>query len=77
MKQWFHPDCMFETFVRARAATKKIEDPDDLEGFSDLEQADKDIILKLIKGNDSYIVHELNLIMGKYNFSEMSNSKNI
>ncbi|XP_060574144.1 DNA ligase 3-like, partial [Ruditapes philippinarum] len=49
MKQWFHPDCVFETFVRARATTKKIEDPDDLEGFSDLEQADKDAILKLIK----------------------------
>ncbi|XP_053379767.1 DNA ligase 3-like [Mercenaria mercenaria] len=50
MKQWFHPDCIFETFVRARATTKKIEDPDDLEGFSDLEQADKDTILTLIKG---------------------------
>ncbi|XP_060578412.1 DNA ligase 3-like, partial [Ruditapes philippinarum] len=49
MKQWFHPDCVFEQFVRARATTKKIEDPDDLEGFSDLEQADKDAILKLIK----------------------------
>lgn len=50
MKQWFHPTCIFETFVRARASTKKIEDPDDVEGFSDLQQEDKDTILKLIKG---------------------------
>lgn len=50
MKQWFHPDCVFETFLRARATTKKIEDPDDLEGFADLEQEDKNTILKLIKG---------------------------
>lgn len=49
MKQWFHPDCIFETFIRARATTKKIEEPDDLEGFADLEQDDKDSILKLIK----------------------------
>ncbi|WAR14439.1 DNLI3-like protein [Mya arenaria] len=49
MKQWFHPPCIFETFVRARATTKKIEDPDDVEGFSDLQQDDKDKILGLIK----------------------------
>lgn len=55
MKQWFHPTCIFETFVRARASTKKIEDPDDLEGFSDLQQEDKDTILKLIKGNLSTV----------------------
>lgn len=52
MKQWFHPACIFETFVRARATTKKIEDPDDVEGFSDLQQEDKDTILKLIKGEN-------------------------
>ena len=50
MKQWFHPACIFETFVRARATTKKIEDTEDVEGFSDLQQEDKDLILQLIKG---------------------------
>ena len=50
MKQWFHPQCIFESFQRARATTKKIEEPDDVEGFSDLQQEDKDRILKLIKG---------------------------
>ena len=50
MKQWFHPQCIFESFQRARATTKKIEEPDDVEGFTDLQQEDKDRILKLIKG---------------------------
>ncbi|ESO91269.1 hypothetical protein LOTGIDRAFT_228755 [Lottia gigantea] len=49
MKQWFHPSCIFETFVRARATTKKIEDPDDLEDFKDLKDEDKDVINQLIK----------------------------
>ncbi|XP_067659530.1 DNA ligase 3-like isoform X2 [Haliotis asinina] len=48
MKQWYHPACIFETFVRARATTKKIEDPDDVEGFDDLQQEDKDVMQKLI-----------------------------
>lgn len=50
MKQWFHPACIFETFRRARATTKKIEDPEDLEDFADLKQEDKDQINKIIKG---------------------------
>ena len=50
MKQWYHPQCIFETFKRARATTKKIEEPDDLEGFTEIEQSDKDLINKLIKG---------------------------
>ncbi|KAK6175663.1 hypothetical protein SNE40_014070 [Patella caerulea] len=49
MKQWFHPACIFETFVRARATTKKIEDPDDLEDFKDLKDEDKDVIKQIIK----------------------------
>ncbi|XP_035828474.1 DNA ligase 3 isoform X2 [Aplysia californica] len=52
MKQWFHPACIFETFVRARATTKKIEDPEDAEGFGDLKPEDKDVIKKLI---DEYL----------------------
>ena len=50
MKQWFHPSCIFETFLRARATTKKIEEPDDVEGFGDLRPEDKDVINELIDG---------------------------
>lgn len=48
MKQWYHPACMFETLQRARATTKKVEEPDDLEGFDDLKQEDKDTVNQLI-----------------------------
>lgn len=51
MKQWYHVDCLFETFKRARATTKKIDDPDeDIEGWGDLEDDDKNKIQKLIDG---------------------------
>ncbi|KAH9495827.1 DNA ligase 3 [Bulinus truncatus] len=48
MKQWYHPGCLFETFIRARATTKKIEDPEDVIGFHDLKEEDKQLVKKLI-----------------------------
>ena len=50
MKQYHHPKCMFETFIKARATTKIIEGPDDLEGFAELKDEDKDAIKALIAG---------------------------
>ncbi|CAH1775808.1 unnamed protein product [Owenia fusiformis] len=49
MKLYHHPQCLFDTFLRARATTRKIEDTEDVEGFKDLKQEDKDEINKLIK----------------------------
>lgn len=46
MKQWFHAACIFETFARARATTKKIEEPDDIEGWDDLTDEDKAMLRK-------------------------------
>ena len=37
-------------FERARATTKIIDSPDELEGFTDLNDADKDLIKGLIAG---------------------------
>jgi len=51
MKVWFHMACMFESLTRARATTKKIESPADLEGFSSISDEDKEEIKKLIKGS--------------------------
>ncbi|XP_068246196.1 DNA ligase 3 [Palaemon carinicauda] len=49
MKLWHHLECIFETFKRARATTKKIDDPyDDIDGFADLESDDKKKINELI-----------------------------
>ena len=50
MKQYHHAECLFETFVKARATTKIIEELDDLQGFGDLEQPDKDRIKHLLEG---------------------------
>lgn len=50
MKQYHHASCLFETFIRARATTKIIQEDDDVEGFENLEADDKEMIRKLIKG---------------------------
>eukprot|EP00057_Strongylocentrotus_purpuratus_P017005 XP_011671479.1 PREDICTED: DNA ligase 3 [Strongylocentrotus purpuratus] len=49
MKNYFHINCVFETFVRARATTKKIEDPSDLDGFEKMEEEEKKLIRKNIE----------------------------
>jgi hypothetical protein len=46
--EWFHPACMFETFKRARAATRKIEDESDIGGFALLDDADKVVMRDLL-----------------------------
>lgn len=50
MKNYFHINCVFETFIRARATTKKIEDPSDLDGFEKMEEEEKKLIRKNIEG---------------------------
>ena len=49
MKHYHHPACIFETFKKARATTKIIEDPSDLDGWQDIKQEDRDNVLKLMK----------------------------
>ena len=67
MKQWFHPSCIFETFVKARATTKKIQDPDDFEeGFYKLEQEDKDEIKRLTEQLTSTRI--LNFFKDNFNY---------
>ena len=51
MKQYHHPRCIFETFLRARPTTKIIQDLDDLENYSTLKDEDKDLVRTLIDGN--------------------------
>lgn len=51
MKQWHHVDCIFDVFKRARATTKKIEDPiEDIDGWEEVEDDDKKKIRALIDG---------------------------
>ncbi|XP_074870026.1 DNA ligase 3 [Carettochelys insculpta] len=44
MKEWYHVKCIFEKLERARATTKKIEDITDLEGWEELQDAEKEMI---------------------------------
>ena len=34
MKQYHHPKCLFDAFSRAKSTTKVIEDPGDIEGWT-------------------------------------------
>ncbi|XP_062816539.1 DNA ligase 3 [Anolis carolinensis] len=44
MKEWYHVKCAFEKLQRARATTKRIEDLTDLEGWEELQEAEKEDI---------------------------------
>ena len=48
MKQFHHPHCLFDAFKRARATTKVIDDPSDIEGWKEVKDEDKSIIIDLI-----------------------------
>lgn len=50
MKEWYHVKCIFEKLERARAATKKIEDITELEGWEELQDEDKELINKHVSG---------------------------
>ncbi|NXY71207.1 DNLI3 ligase, partial [Glareola pratincola] len=53
MKEWYHVKCMFEKLDKARATTKKIEDITDLEGWEELQDAEKELINKHISEANS------------------------
>lgn len=48
MKQWFHVGCIFEQLSRARATTKKIDDPGDLDGWAEIQPDDRKLVLQHI-----------------------------
>ncbi|KAJ9577033.1 hypothetical protein L9F63_006381 [Diploptera punctata] len=53
MKMWHHVACLFEAFGKQRATTAKIETPDDIDGWSDLDEDDqKEILTYLPKCKD-------------------------
>ena len=44
MKTYFHSKCLFESFQKARATTKVIDDSSDIDGFAQLESVDKEAL---------------------------------
>jgi DNA ligase-3 len=49
MKQYHHPKCLFDSFVKARATTKIITEPDDIRGYDDLLEEDQQVLNDLIE----------------------------
>lgn len=49
MKKYYHIKCLFETFKRARKATRKIEASDDIEDFKSIKEEDKKLIVSFIE----------------------------
>ncbi|XP_049862584.1 DNA ligase 3 isoform X3 [Schistocerca gregaria] len=48
MKLWHHVPCMFEVFAKQRASTARINTPDDVAGWSDLDEDDRNHILSFL-----------------------------
>ncbi|RDD44029.1 DNA ligase 3 [Trichoplax sp. H2] len=48
MKQWHHPKCIFNSFIRARPATKIIQTVADIDGYDDLEDDDQESVSQMI-----------------------------
>ena len=74
MKLWHHVNCMFEVFAGQRRTTARIETPEDIEGWSDLEEEDQEEILKYLpncKGNCHAMVQCLTALLISVNVTAM------
>lgn len=47
---WYHARCIFNTFTRARQSTRRIEHPDDIDGFESLAADDQALLRRIIEG---------------------------
>merc|ERR1719271_1651833 len=50
---WHHARCIFNTFLRARKNTRTIESELDMEGFDELKHEDKEMLRRIIDGNEN------------------------
>lgn len=54
MKAWHHVNCLFEVFAKQRAATKRIDDPEeDIDGWDRLEDDERKIIIDQLQEFDN------------------------
>ncbi|CAH1176372.1 unnamed protein product [Phaedon cochleariae] len=54
MKAWHHINCLFESFLKQRQTTKRLESPDEIEGWDALCEDDQSMILDKIKDCDDF-----------------------
>lgn len=69
MKQYYHVNCMFESFARVRATTKIIETADDIEDFQVIEKKDQIVITEFISSKlnlDFFLLFSNRLKIGSY-----------
>ncbi|XP_045476571.1 DNA ligase 3 [Harmonia axyridis] len=55
MKSWHHLECMFETFLKQRPTTKRIESIDDIDGFNLLSSDSQELLLQRIEKSNNDI----------------------
>jgi len=46
---WYHPECLFKSFVRAKTGTKKIDGTDNIAGFDKIQEKDQKVITQYIE----------------------------
>lgn len=52
MMMWYHGRCIFNSFLRARKTTRTIQGEHDIEGFGNLHDDDKNLVRRMIEGNE-------------------------
>lgn len=79
MKQYYHIDCLFDSFKRARSTTKIIESADDIQGFDKINQKDKEIIIDKIDsvGNGKKTINVKNKAKTSLNGSDDGNKTDL
>eukprot|EP00457_Paulinella_chromatophora_P005448 gb/GEZN01005465.1/.p1 GENE.gb/GEZN01005465.1/~~gb/GEZN01005465.1/.p1 ORF type:complete len:492 (+),score=80.53 gb/GEZN01005465.1/:26-1501(+) len=55
MTSWYHPACIFRALKRAKASTKKIESKEDIENFEQLNEAEQQVIFKLMEESKTQV----------------------
>uniref|UniRef100_A0A1Y1KHU9 DNA ligase n=1 Tax=Photinus pyralis TaxID=7054 RepID=A0A1Y1KHU9_PHOPY len=61
MNNWYHLDCMFEQFLKQRATTLRIQSAEEIDGFDNLDDADKADIINRIKESEKNIAQKYGL----------------
>jgi DNA ligase-3 len=77
MKQYYHIKCLFETFKRAKATTRKIESADDIEDFKSIKEDDKKDILKLIDARNGETSSKTSAATSSKNIDSKAKTGNI
>lgn len=77
MKNWHHVNCIFEQFLKQRITTKRIESPDDIDGWDLLSNDDKKIIIDKVNESDKEIEkkHGVNISPKQWDVVSSSPSK--